>query len=50
MERADFHRHVGEENICSNIGAAIARAEQLHGEHGRRRALEALANTSQRSA
>jgi SulP family sulfate permease len=30
MERADFHRHVGEENVCPNIGEAIARAEQLH--------------------
>ena len=50
MERADFHRHVGEENICSNIGAAIARAEQLHAEYGRRRAREAVANTTQRSA
>ena len=30
MERADFHRHVGEENICNNIGDAIVRAEQLH--------------------
>jgi sulfate permease, SulP family len=50
MERADFHRHVGPENICPNIGVAIARAEQLHVERGRRRALEALTNTSQRSA
>ena len=30
MERADFHRHVGSENICRNIGDAVARAEQLH--------------------
>jgi hypothetical protein len=30
MERADFHRHVGDENICDNIGDAIARAEALH--------------------
>jgi sulfate permease, SulP family len=50
MERADFHRHVGEANICPNIGAAIARAEQLHAEHGRRRAREAVVNTTQRSA
>jgi sulfate permease, SulP family len=50
MERADFHRHVGAENICPNVGVAIARAEQLHAERGRQRALEALANTSQRSA
>jgi sulfate permease, SulP family len=32
MERADFHRHVGEANICGNIGDAIARAEKLHAE------------------
>ena len=32
MERADFHRHVGDENICQNIGDAIARAEALHAE------------------
>ena len=30
MERADFHRHVGKENICKNIGDAITRAGQLH--------------------
>ena len=30
MKRADFHRHVGEENICRNIGDAVARAKQLH--------------------
>jgi SulP family sulfate permease len=32
MERADFHRHVGDDNICGNIGDALARAEQIHGE------------------
>jgi sulfate permease, SulP family len=32
MERADFHRHVGPENICGNIGEAIARAKQVHRE------------------
>ncbi len=36
MERADFHRHVGNENICHNIGDAIARAEALHNERLRR--------------
>jgi SulP family sulfate permease len=36
MERADFHRHVGEQNICVNIGDAIARAERLHAERRRR--------------
>ena len=30
MERADFHRHVGVENICENIGDAITRAEHVH--------------------
>ena len=32
MARADFHRHVGDENICPNIGDALARAETLHHE------------------
>lgn len=32
MERADFHRHVGPENICENVGEAMARAEQIHRE------------------
>jgi sulfate permease, SulP family len=32
MERADFHRHVGPENVCENVGEALARAEQIHGE------------------
>jgi SulP family sulfate permease len=36
MERADFHRHVGSENICQNIGDAVARAEQLHHDRLRR--------------
>ncbi len=30
MERADFHRHVGKDNICRNIGDAITRAGRLH--------------------
>lgn len=36
MKRADFHSHVGEKNICHNIGDAIRRAEALHNErqHG----------------
>jgi sulfate permease, SulP family len=38
MERADFHRHVGDENICRNIGDALARAKTLHNERNRRRA------------
>jgi hypothetical protein len=32
MERAEFHSHVGPENICENVGEAMARAEQIHGE------------------
>jgi SulP family sulfate permease len=36
MERADFHRHVGEENICRNIGDAIARAGTIHNDRNRR--------------
>jgi sulfate permease, SulP family len=35
MERADFHRHVGPENICHNVGDAMARAEQIHRERQR---------------
>ena len=29
MEQADFHRHVGEENILPNVEAALQRAEQI---------------------
>ena len=29
MDRADFHRHVGRENICANIGEALRRARRL---------------------
>jgi SulP family sulfate permease len=36
MERADFHRHVGPENICGNVGEAMTRAEQIHRERLRR--------------
>ena len=32
MERADFHSHVGDRNICANIDEAVRRAEQLHNE------------------
>jgi hypothetical protein len=38
MERADFHSHVGRRNICDNVGAAIRRAEELHGERKEERA------------
>jgi len=37
MERADFHRHVGPENICDNVGEAVARAERIHQERRRAR-------------
>jgi len=30
IARADFHRHVGDANICSNIRDALGRARQLH--------------------
>ena len=35
MEQAEFHRHVGDDNICANIGVAIARAERLHADRRR---------------
>jgi SulP family sulfate permease len=34
MERAEFHQHVGDANICPNIRAALVRAEQLAIEQG----------------
>ena len=30
MDRAEFHRHVGEENILPNVDAALRRARQIH--------------------
>jgi SulP family sulfate permease len=30
IARADFHRHVGDENICPHIQAALARARAIH--------------------
>jgi sulfate permease, SulP family len=30
MKRADFHRHVGDENICLHIQDALQRARELH--------------------
>lgn len=30
MKAAEFHRHVGERNICVNILKALERAEELH--------------------
>jgi len=32
MERADFHSHVGDRNICADIDEAVRRAEELHNE------------------
>lgn len=29
MERAEFHRHIGDENICASLESAIQRAEEL---------------------
>jgi SulP family sulfate permease len=34
IARADFHRHVGDENICANVGAALSRARVIHIQHG----------------
>ena len=33
MKQAEFERHVGAENICESITAAIARASELHESH-----------------
>jgi SulP family sulfate permease len=30
IARADFHRHIGDANICENITEALARARQIH--------------------
>jgi SulP family sulfate permease len=30
MRQAGFHEHIGDENVCANIKAALARAAQLH--------------------
>jgi hypothetical protein len=32
MEQAEFHRHVGDANICANIDEALARAWELQSE------------------
>jgi SulP family sulfate permease len=34
MKRADFHRHVGDDNICANIQEALSRARQIAAERG----------------
>ena len=32
IARADFHRHVGDENICVHLHDALVRAAHVHGE------------------
>ena len=41
MRQAEFFRHVGRENLCANLGEALARAEVVHAERSRR-AMESL--------
>jgi SulP family sulfate permease len=35
MDRAEFHRHVGEQNIVPSVDAALERAREIHGSGGR---------------
>jgi hypothetical protein len=37
MKRADFHRHVGDENICPHIQDALQRARSVHQQDERSR-------------
>ena len=30
IARADFHRHIGDANICPHVGAALRRAREIH--------------------
>jgi hypothetical protein len=30
MDKAEFHRHVGEENILKSVDAALVRARAIH--------------------
>jgi SulP family sulfate permease len=30
IARADFHRHVGDQNICAHIEDALRRAREIH--------------------
>jgi sulfate permease, SulP family len=32
IARADFHRHIGDANICAHLEAALGRARTIHGE------------------
>jgi hypothetical protein len=34
MEKAEFHEHVGDANICDDLDAALVRARQLHAATG----------------
>jgi len=34
IARADFHRHVGDENICAHIEDALRRAREIHESDG----------------
>ena len=40
IARADFHRHVGDDNICAHLHDALARAEQVHRDKEHVRPLE----------
>jgi SulP family sulfate permease len=33
IARADFHRHIGDANICASIDAALRRAREIHDAH-----------------
>ena len=33
IARADFHRHIGDENICENVTEALHRAREIHSSH-----------------
>ena len=33
IARADFHRHIGDANICDNVTDALRRARDIHGSH-----------------
>jgi hypothetical protein len=35
MRQAEFHEHVGEENVCPNIEAALRRAGIVHADRPR---------------
>jgi hypothetical protein len=37
MDRAEFHRHIGKDNILPDVDAALSRAKEIHGDSGARR-------------